>query len=89
MVKHPWPLMEISLSDFRKLATLNIDTYLPMKVYFEDGRLSFAKKQTKHLHVVGLQRHWWIFRSNIIADSPHPPKSEQKIMVTCGQQYRL
>ena len=29
MVKHPWPLLEISLSDFRRLATLNIDTYLP------------------------------------------------------------
>ena len=27
MVKHPWPLLEISLSDFRRLATLN--TYLP------------------------------------------------------------
>ena len=24
MVKHPWPLLEISLSDFRWLATLNI-----------------------------------------------------------------
>ena len=29
MVKHPWPLLEISLSDFRRLGTLNIDTYLP------------------------------------------------------------
>ena len=29
MVKHPWPLLEISLSDCRKLATLNINTYLP------------------------------------------------------------
>ena len=30
MVKHPWPLLEISLSDFRRLATLNIiPTYLP------------------------------------------------------------
>ena len=27
MVKHPWPLLEISLSDFRRLATLNINTY--------------------------------------------------------------
>ena len=27
MVKHPWPLLEISLSDFRRLATLNIYTY--------------------------------------------------------------
>ena len=32
MVKHPWPLLEISLSDFRRLATLNINTYLP--IYF-------------------------------------------------------
>ena len=32
MVKHPWPLLEISLSDFRGLATLNINTYLPTRV---------------------------------------------------------
>ena len=29
MVKHPWPLLETSLSDFRRLAMLNINTYLP------------------------------------------------------------
>ena len=29
MVKHPWPLLEISLSDFRGLAKLNMNTYLP------------------------------------------------------------
>ena len=28
MVKHPWPLLEISLPDFRVLATLNLITYL-------------------------------------------------------------
>ena len=28
IVKHPWPLLEISLSDTRWLATLNINTYL-------------------------------------------------------------
>ena len=33
MVKHPWPLLEISLSDFRGLATLNINTYLPTGWY--------------------------------------------------------
>ena len=33
MVKHPWPLLEISLSDFRGLATLNINTYLPKWSY--------------------------------------------------------
>ena len=33
MVKHPWPLLEISLSDFRGLATSNINTYLP---YYND-----------------------------------------------------
>ena len=32
MVKHPWPLLEISLSDFRRLATLNlIPTYLVLQ----------------------------------------------------------
>ena len=29
IVKHPWSLLEISLSDFRGLATLNINTYPP------------------------------------------------------------
>ena len=29
MVKHSWSLLEISLSDFRRLATFNINTYLP------------------------------------------------------------
>ena len=29
MVKHLWPLLEISLSDFRRLAKLNIYAYLP------------------------------------------------------------
>ena len=29
MVKHPWPLLEISVSDFRRLTTLKINTYLP------------------------------------------------------------
>ena len=29
MVKHPWSLLEISLADFRRLATLNIYIYLP------------------------------------------------------------
>ena len=33
MVKHPWPLLEISLSDFRGLATLNINTYLPTEFF--------------------------------------------------------
>ena len=28
MVKHQWPLLEISLSDFRRLATLKVNTYL-------------------------------------------------------------
>ena len=30
MVKQPWPLLEISLSDFRGLARLNITTYIPI-----------------------------------------------------------
>ena len=29
MVKHLWPLLEISLSDFCRLAKLNINAYLP------------------------------------------------------------
>ena len=35
MVKHPWPPLEISLSDFHRLATLNINTYLP--TYLKQG----------------------------------------------------
>ena len=34
MVKHPWPLLEIILSDFRRLATLNINTYLTTQPLF-------------------------------------------------------
>ena len=33
MVKHPWPLLEICLSDFHRLATLNINTYLPHEAF--------------------------------------------------------
>ena len=36
MVKHPWPPLEISLSDFRGLATLSINTYLPTWKKFQD-----------------------------------------------------
>ena len=32
MVQHPWPLLEISLSDFRRLAMLNMITYLPTEI---------------------------------------------------------
>ena len=39
MVKHPWPLLEISLSDFRRLATLNINTYLENGVTFNCCKL--------------------------------------------------
>ena len=38
MVKHPWPLLEISLSDFRGLATLNINACLP--------RISLCKERS-------------------------------------------
>ena len=43
MVKHPWSLLEISLSDFRGLATLNINTYLPL-VTFHSNKVSFSKQ---------------------------------------------
>ena len=42
MVKHPWPLLETSLSDFRGLATLNINTYLPTFYEIELAYLSNA-----------------------------------------------
>ena len=38
MVKHPWHLLEISLSDFRGLATLNRNTYLPTESRNEVSR---------------------------------------------------
>ena len=43
MVKHPWPLLEISLSDFR------IPTYLP--TYLENNR-SVVFKATTYLPVL-------------------------------------
>ena len=43
MVKHPWPLLEISLSDFRGLATLNINTYLPYYTGDETEGLFFLE----------------------------------------------
>ena len=43
MVKHPWPLLEISLSDFRRLAQLNINTYLPTYLLSK-----FVSSQTKN-----------------------------------------
>ena len=44
MVKHPWPLLEISLSDFRGLATLNISTYLPTS-----NHLGHSHKRDRHV----------------------------------------
>ena len=46
MVKHPWPLLEISLSDFHRLATLNINTYstytyLPIKTWVKNVIYTF------------------------------------------------
>ena len=47
MVKHPWPLLEISLSDFHRLATLNINTYLStFKRYLPCRRKPAAKNST-------------------------------------------
>ena len=43
-----------------------------------------VQKQTKHSYFVRLQRYWWIFKSNFSVDLPHPPKSVQNIMATCG-----
>ena len=44
MVKHPWPLLEISLSDFRRLATLNMITYLPTYLQKQSVRLKVMLK---------------------------------------------
>ena len=46
MVKHPWPLLEISLSDFHGLATLNINTNLPK-----------ASDASSHTSVPKTQKH--------------------------------
>ena len=48
MVKYPWSLLEISLSDFRRLATLNMITYLP--TYVAD----ISVKTSSLLLVVGI-----------------------------------
>ena len=44
MVKHPWPLLEISLLDFRGLTTLNINTYLPKTLPSQE---KYRKKENK------------------------------------------
>ena len=72
MVKHPWPLLEISLSDFHRLATLNINTYLPNQMtrinriavqffttYFVDSTHNF--KSQKYINLTQ-----FIFISNYI-----------------------
>ena len=51
------------------------------RCYFEDGLLSFEENQPKPSYVVRLQRYWWIFGSNFLVDSPHPPESVQNTMV--------
>ena len=45
MVKHPWPLLEISLSDFRGLATLNINTYLPTYFFIRHQKTKYFSCQ--------------------------------------------
>ena len=64
MVKHPWPLLEISLSDFRRLATLNIYTYLPtyllnwcVKNQLHQNR-KFSGNQTFGRYFCSLQCSW-------------------------------
>ena len=52
MVKHPWPLLEISLSDFCGLATLNINTYLVMK-------LSINSKKNNNVNVSSRTISFW------------------------------
>ena len=61
VVKHPWPLLEISLSDFRGLATLNINTYLPtylhctLSIFYRDPystyELAGHKEFDSYVHV--------------------------------------
>ena len=58
MVKHPWPLLEISLSDFRRLTTLNVNTYLPTCLYLD--RCLFSKSPlllARHRMVVYIYFH--------------------------------
>ena len=53
MVKHPWPLLEISLSDFGGLATLNINTYLPTQ---PDG-IPENRPLLSQLHIIHNSSH--------------------------------
>ena len=52
MVKHPWPLLEISLSDFRRLAMLNINTYLPIYLRNLQNRFSIRFTVDRQKHIV-------------------------------------
>ena len=47
MVKHPWPLLEISLSDFSGLATLDINIYLKRKHSLNDYRFKATVNNVK------------------------------------------
>ena len=61
MVKHPWPLLEISLSDFRGLATLNINTYIPTYPLLYE----FCRKPKFDYFVDALQPKPTIFNENL------------------------
>ena len=57
MVKHPRPLLEISLSDFRRVATLNKITYLPIifKAKVNEGPQHSGKQKYVALLVYDLE----------------------------------
>ena len=53
MVKHPWPLLEISFSDFRRLAMLNRNSYLPTYLgvrYMEVPHYEMRQCDKCHIH---------------------------------------
>ena len=73
MVKHPWPLLEISLSGFRGLATLNINTYLHSRHTHTGVSVQSIFKEPKNITSPSLQP------KNISSFSTQKPVKEHKI----------
>ena len=71
MVKHPWPLLEISLPDFRGLATLDINTYLPVPVFDDFARHRLLLVFIQRLFLCSLTSTKWSFFFRMVFSCLH------------------
>ena len=66
MVKHPWPPLEISLSDFCRLATLNIPTYLPWSNFHgKFSRTCFGRRNQKTFQPLVISSILWVSKTKV------------------------